>query len=593
MPLPTSPFRVTSFLGLVDDVPATVPPDAQAILKNLYRDRKKVVRRGGTAKLWEPRLGAATLDGLAWFRLDASDCLFAAWQGSLYHSVTGGVGPTLLTNGTGKLTAGRPASFAWVAGAVYAGDGTAQNVRLTSTRADQALPAAPSTGPVAADGGAGAMSAGTYSYKVTFLSASGVETDPGPASNALVQAGSRQINLTSIPVAPAAEDCSGRRIYRTSDAGTTYLRVTTISNNTATTYTDNTADLTGNTALATGRTRFPPCKILEQHHHRLLGAGCATAAGDKRTVYISNFGEPEIAPASPDLETVTDGTQIALSGDVDGEITAIKSHGDKAWVWTAGSMHALTGDLPLDFSLQPFAHVGCVGHRTVCSIRDGLYWLAPDGIYRAAEGQAMERISDPVAEFIESLTAADYEGAAAVCWDNRYYLLTPSGCRWYDTDYGIWGENTAWNWKLGAAGGFRSGQKPKLYGASPTEGQVWELEIPNSPYDDGVVITTQLATADLDFGLPGREKRLHYIGAVWKAGSGQANVNIAHSTGATAETLTQDLSETPVTGGSISRMLARVGSQHRSEFFAAAVTSATTAETYEILAIDGQWTLAK
>lgn len=101
------------------------------------------------------------------------------------------------------------------------------------------IPTAP-TAPVAAladPAAAGNVTNGTHSYVVTFVNAAG-ESQPSAKSNVLNvvnNAVNGQVVVT-IPVGPAG-------IYRTitADAGD-HLLLATVANNTATTYTDNTAD---------------------------------------------------------------------------------------------------------------------------------------------------------------------------------------------------------------------------------------------------------------------------------------------------------------------------------------------------------------
>ncbi len=98
---------------------------------------------------------------------------------------------------------------------------------------------APAAAPTTAAGATGTLSGG-YQYAVTFLTGYG-ETDFSPLSPVL-SVTSKQVNLTAIPVSsdPAV---TKRRIYRTSGtvAGVFYL-VSTIADNSTTTYTDTTAD---------------------------------------------------------------------------------------------------------------------------------------------------------------------------------------------------------------------------------------------------------------------------------------------------------------------------------------------------------------
>lgn len=87
----------------------------------------------------------------------------------------------------------------------------------------------------AADGGAGAIAAGTYEWAVSFQTAAG-ETAIGAVSNALVLSINHQANLTAIPL--GGPGTTGRRIYRRLNGGA-FALVTTIANNTTTTFTDN------------------------------------------------------------------------------------------------------------------------------------------------------------------------------------------------------------------------------------------------------------------------------------------------------------------------------------------------------------------
>lgn len=104
---------------------------------------------------------------------------------------------------------------------------------------------------------AGNLSNGDYKYKVTFLTSDG-ETEVGTVSNTItaVAADHGKINLSAIPVS-ASGRVTSRKIYRTVHDGSTYKLLTTLSNNTATTYSDNTADgslgATGPTANTTGQ----------------------------------------------------------------------------------------------------------------------------------------------------------------------------------------------------------------------------------------------------------------------------------------------------------------------------------------------------
>lgn len=80
---------------------------------------------------------------------------------------------------------------------------------------------------------------GTYRYKTTFVDANG-ETLSSVVSSPDISPANQKVDLSSIPTGPTGT--TSRKIYRNKNGGTIYYLVTTIANNTATTYTDSTAD---------------------------------------------------------------------------------------------------------------------------------------------------------------------------------------------------------------------------------------------------------------------------------------------------------------------------------------------------------------
>lgn len=93
-----------------------------------------------------------------------------------------------------------------------------------------------------AGAGAGSVDNGAHRYRVTFVTADG-ETEGGEVSAAVTVAdktANGKVAVSAIPLGGSA--VTSRKLYRTEAAGTTYLLLVTIANNTATTYTDNIAD---------------------------------------------------------------------------------------------------------------------------------------------------------------------------------------------------------------------------------------------------------------------------------------------------------------------------------------------------------------
>ena len=97
---------------------------------------------------------------------------------------------------------------------------------------------APGAAPTVATGSSGVLT-GAYQYLVTFTDAAG-ETTAGPAS-ATVNPSSQEVSLTNIPTGVSGT-ITGRKVYRTKAGGSTFYLLTTIGDNTTTTYADNTPD---------------------------------------------------------------------------------------------------------------------------------------------------------------------------------------------------------------------------------------------------------------------------------------------------------------------------------------------------------------
>jgi hypothetical protein len=97
---------------------------------------------------------------------------------------------------------------------------------------------APASAPTVATGSSGVLT-GAYQYLVTFTDTAG-ETTAGPAS-LTVNPSAQEVSLTNIPTGISGT-ITGRNIYRTKAGGSTFYLLTSISDNTTTTYTDNTPD---------------------------------------------------------------------------------------------------------------------------------------------------------------------------------------------------------------------------------------------------------------------------------------------------------------------------------------------------------------
>jgi hypothetical protein len=136
----------------------------------------------------------------------------------------------------------------------------------------------PSPAPTATATGTGVLN-GTYYYEVTYVTANGGETNT--SNLASVAPVNQEVSLTNIPIGPSG--VVARRIYRsTADAAYPYqgYLLTTIDDNTTTTYTDNTPDV----SLGAAAPNFNTTSYISNPQ----GQGNSEAFGLKATVGAGN-----------------------------------------------------------------------------------------------------------------------------------------------------------------------------------------------------------------------------------------------------------------------------------------------------------------
>lgn len=125
----------------------------------------------------------------------------------------------------------------------------------------------PQSAPTAATASNGTLT-GAYQWKVTYLNSNVVEGDVGSATATLTGA-SDSVTVT-IPTAPASYGVGSRKIYRTEAGGTTFKLLTTISDNSTTTYTDNSSDSELGADAPTDQGVPPQYSFIKTHQNRLF-----------------------------------------------------------------------------------------------------------------------------------------------------------------------------------------------------------------------------------------------------------------------------------------------------------------------------------
>ena len=244
-----------------------------------------------------------------------------------------------------------------------------------------------------AQGAAGAVfsSGSVYSYKVTFVTKQGFESNAGPQSADLTTSiGVATIDLTAIPVS-ADPQVIARKLYRTVAGGSLWLFLDRIENNTDTTYTDIITDSTlGDDTppeaadVSIDHSLPPKMGIIKLWRKTLFGAGDPS---NPNSVYYSDVDEPE---AWPVLNTST----------LDAKVTAIYEAYSSLIVETELGKWQVTGDNP-DFRFDKIINrIGCVGRRAAGETLIEGWAIDRDGM-RLYDANNPVKISEPIRDKFE------------------------------------------------------------------------------------------------------------------------------------------------------------------------------------------------
>ena len=196
----------------------------------------------------------------------------------------------------------------------YCGNGVDANLKYDGTTVMNmgiTGPSAAQTSSFAAAAGVAGALTGTYSYKVTYYNSTlGHESNPSDDNTAArsvsVTVAAQKVNLTGIPVS-ADPQVNKRKIYRTTASGGIWLYLTTIADNSTTTYTDNAADTTLGVAIDTTGNGVPPTFAFIE----IWNGYVFMVAKNSSRVYFSKAGYPNAVDSNDyrDLDA-NDGTVI-------------------------------------------------------------------------------------------------------------------------------------------------------------------------------------------------------------------------------------------------------------------------------------------
>lgn len=197
-----------------------------------------VKTRGGTTRLSSTPLGSYVCDGIYTRHTDDGQETMVVFGGGHMHYWAGTTFATV-PSALSVFTAGMRIGAAEQENYMFLGNGSTVPYKYNGdfTRHGVYPPVAT---PTVTSNAVGVLT-GDYRYKVTAVNSNLVESDVGPSSVTFAAAAAT-LRVT-IPTFAASYGVGARRVYRTVTSGSVYKLVGTVSNNTATTFDDNVADV--------------------------------------------------------------------------------------------------------------------------------------------------------------------------------------------------------------------------------------------------------------------------------------------------------------------------------------------------------------
>lgn len=252
-----------------------------------------------------------------------------------------------------------------------------------------------------------------YKYKITYLYY-GYEESSGSASvdTTLIDAND-EIDLSSIPLGDAR--VTARKIYRTEGDGAVYYLLTTLSDNTDTTYEDKTADTSLDTAnICPTDNGLPPsgCQYTFLAANRVFLVDI-----NESKYYYSGLDTPDIFPsANYDYVFRDDGEYLKGYAYWKGIIYWFKNTYITATVPQGAPSQWSTAK-----TIGRIAYPGTISGWSIAPSPAGIYYTAPDNIY-LFNGSYSQPIKEGIENEIKDINSTYYSLIDSIWWNNTYRL---------------------------------------------------------------------------------------------------------------------------------------------------------------------------
>lgn len=490
------------------------PIDSPDCLNVVFDDLGGVATRNGSAKLNTSSVGSFACDGLYTTRFNnGTSTMVAFFGGTMWQMATTTF--TTVPSAQSVFTASNKVDYTEYQNIMFMGNGGVTPYKYNGTEFTRHGIPVPNSVPAAATTSAGVL-LGVYSYKVVYVNSYSAFGNPSAATTTFTAAASSVVGLTSIPVAPISFGVNARRLYRTTNSGTTWLFLTTIADNTTTTYADNTPDASLGASAPANNDAPSLYKYVCTFQERLF------TVDDTNPMYVnySELGEPFYFPV----------TNFFKIGDGDGEIiTGVKPHGNGLMVYKNNSVWVIYMENtdPTNWRrIQTNAKYGGASHRGIVDYDSLQMFLAtrfnkpvgfaaiqgasivPDNTQLTVNAVTSEFKSDKIEPHMANIQTTYIRNVAAIDWKNKVWIAVTysdsqtTNNRIYQFDYqrrtkdrttGSWVPFTGMNISCFTI------YNNKLYGGDSTAtGFVYELDQAGTFSDSGTAINSYFWTKEFE-----------------------------------------------------------------------------------------------
>lgn len=398
---------------------------------NVEFSNGSVGTRNGYAKLNTSAIGSFICDGLyVRHENDGGSTMIAFAGGSAW--TLGGTTFTTIASAQSVFTAGIRVCAAEYQNHIFVGNGGVIPYKYNGTDWTRHGVYPPTTTHSVSTGAAGALT-GDYQHKVTYVNTQSVESDVGPV-NATHTAAATRISMTSLPIAPQSFGVAARRIYRTVAGGTTFKLVTTINDNTTTTYEDNTTDASLGATAPTDHGVPPKYSTIVYHRDRMF---CNDPANPNFVNYSDlqepyTFGALNIRRFGDNTANIVralavDGENVVVFGDDAIEIIYMPDTDDANW---------LNIKVKSDFGCKsPFGIVRYDNGLLFPATQNGKFIgfahlkgdaLSPSVTFLTVSAAGSYMLSDKIEPDMLDVKSSDAGEISGIVFENRALFAVPS-----------------------------------------------------------------------------------------------------------------------------------------------------------------------